>query len=139
MRLSFPAALALRAVLSAALVLGTWNPTGYSWAHSAASLWRQGAGGKYGLFALSTVILTIAWVVLGRATWKALGVIGWVLTALLLGALLWAAKDAGLLDVSRSVGSWVVLACIVVVHTVGLSWGDLRRKATPAPEPFRPR
>ena len=44
------------------------------------------------------------------ATWKALGVIGWVLNALL-----WAAKDTG------------------------LSWGDLRRKATPAPEPFRPR
>lgn len=135
MRLSFPAALGLRFALSTGVVVGTWNPTGYSWVHYASHTWRH----PNGLFALSTIILTIAWVVLGRATWKALGIIGWALTALLLGALLWAAKDAGLLDVSRSVGSWVVLVCIVVVHTVGLSWGDLRRKATPAPEPFRPR
>lgn len=135
MRLSLPAALALRAVISAALVCGTWNPTGTSWVHWAANTWRH----PNGMFALATVLLTIAWVVLGRATWKALGLVGWVLTALLLGAILWAAKDAHLLDVSRDVGSWVVLIGIIVVHTVGLSWKDLRRKATPAPEPFRRR
>ncbi|MFT3712867.1 MAG: DUF6524 family protein [Archangium sp.] len=136
MRLSFPAALGLRFAISTALVLGTWNPTGYSWAHYARSIWPH----VNGLFAMMTVILTIAWVVLGRATWKALGVIGWVLTAALLGTLVWAASDFGLFDVhNRTVGAWIVVIGIIIVHTVGLSWGDLRRKATPAPEPFRPR
>lgn len=124
-----PALIALRFVLSAALLVATWNPTGHSWVHQLKALFPK----LNGLFALFTVLLTIAWVVVFRTMWRSLGVLGVVLLSALLGALVWVGIDLGLVIGNRSVGAWLVLFLITVVHTVGLSWGDVKRRVNGPP------
>jgi len=126
----FPVLIGLRFVLSATLLLATWNPTGHSWVHQLRALWPR----VNGLFALMTVVLTIAWVVLFRAVWRSLGLIGVGLLVALLSAMVWVGIDFGLLDVhNRTFASWLALFLIAVVHTIGLTWGDLKKRVNGAP------
>ncbi|MFZ5445921.1 MAG: DUF6524 family protein [Myxococcota bacterium] len=127
-----PGLIALRFVLSAVLLCATWNPSGHSWVHSLRALWPK----VNGLFALHTVVLTIAWVALLRAIWRSLGLLGVVLLAALLGALVWVAVDFGLLELrDATFTSWLVLFLVTVVHTIGLSFGDVKRRVNGAPAP----
>ncbi len=122
----------VRLVLPALLVLTSFNPTGYSYFHYAKLRLPSSVDG---LFALMSVLLLIAWVVLLRATFKTLGSLGVVLMSLLLAALVWVGADAGWWSLQDGpTRTWAALGVITVVLTVGLSWGALRRKpATPAP------
>lgn len=131
------AVFALRFFLSAGLVLLTFNPTGTSFFHYA----KATLPSVNGLFALTTVLLLIAWVVMVRATFRALGAIGVLLMAALLGALIWVGADAGLFNLNDgTLRAWLALAVLIIVLTVGLSWRGFKRAATPlppAPPPMR--
>lgn len=127
MKLPGPAVVALRFALSAGLVLLTFNPLGVSYFHFA----RQTLPAVNGLFALASVLLLIAWVVLLRATFQALGALGVALMLALVGALIWVAADAGLFDLhDATLRTWLALGAVSLVFGVGLSWGGLRRKLT---------
>lgn len=118
----------LRLVLSMGLVLLTFNPSGTSYFHAARAILPS----VNGLFALESVLLLTAWVVMLRATFRSLGFVGVVLVAALLGALIWVGADLKLFDLHDStLRVWLALISVGVVLTVGLSWGDLRRSARP--------
>lgn len=120
----FPAVL-LRLVLSAAMVGVTFNPTGRSFFHYA----KATLPAVNGLFALAAVVLIIAWVVLLRQTFRALGLLGVTLMLALLGALIWVGADFGVFNLrDGTLRTWLALAVVTVVLTAGLSWSDLRRR-----------
>lgn len=114
----------LRVVLVTTLVLVTYNPTGTSYFHFARALWPH----MNGLFALTSVLLLMAWVVLVRTTFRALGLVGVTLLAALFGSLIWVGSDAGLFDLSNgTLRTWLVLSASCLILALGLSWADFRR------------
>lgn len=115
----------LRWVFALALVLLTWNPSGFSWVG-----WFIAAESKVEAFLLlSGVILGIGWVIFINATLKSLGLIGLALGAAFLGAVLWVFIQYGLLSLeSVSVLAWVVLVMVATLLGVGISWSHIRRR-----------
>jgi hypothetical protein len=107
-----------------ALVLATVNPTQLSFVSWA----LDHADGALPLVVLSGVTLLILWVIDVRATIRSIGVLGVLLAAVFIGAIVWVLADAGLLDLSSSLAlQWIVLAALGVVLGVGLSWSHVRR------------
>jgi hypothetical protein len=121
--------LLLRAVGPLALVLITYNPSGhsfYTWFSHAVA-----AGELTGIHFLALVLLVIGWSILLVATWNALDTFGVILTAALLGAIVWVLIDFGLLDASTAGAiTWIVLFCLAGVLAVGLSWAHVWRRLT---------
>lgn len=112
-----------------ALVLITYNPSGYSFYD-----WFSGAiaaGELGGLHFLALVVLVIGWSILLIATWNSLDTFGVILTCALLGAIVWVFIDWGLLSAdSASAIAWIVLVCLAGVLAVGLSWAHVWRRLT---------
>ena len=121
--------LILRFIGPLLLVLITYNPSGFSFYH-----WFSGSlagDGLSGIHFLALVILVIGWSILLIATFNALDMFGMILAAALLGATVWVFIDFGLLNVdSASVITWVVLICISLLLTIGLSWAHIWRRMT---------
>ena len=121
--------LILRFIGPLLLVLITYNPSGFSFYH-----WFTGSlsgDGLSGIHFLALVILVIGWSILLIATFNALDMFGMILAAALLGATVWVFIDFGLLNVdSASVITWIVLICISLLLTIGLSWAHLWRRMT---------
>lgn len=116
---------ALRVVFAIVLVLMIFNPSGYSYFH-----WVYGADWSVNLplKVLAGVVLLIGILVCGRATYRSIKVIGVVLVAALLAAIVWVAYDAGMLNVKDpGVMQWVILIAIGFILGVGLSWSIVRR------------
>jgi hypothetical protein len=116
----------LRIVLAIALVLATFNPSGYSSYH-----WLSGeplgiTPGK----TLAFVVLLIGWVICVRTAAVALGWIGMALGAAFLTALVWVLTDWGWIALGGSGVVWLSLVVVGVLLGVGLSWSLLRAKAT---------
>jgi membrane protein CcdC involved in cytochrome C biogenesis len=121
--------LLLRFLAPLALVLITYNPTGYSlytWISNAIA-----AGEMGGIHFLALVLIVIGWSILLVATWRSLDTFGVILTCALLAAIVWVLIDWGLLNVdSASAITWIVLFCLAGVLAVGLSWAHLWRRMT---------
>lgn len=121
--------LLLRFLAPLALVLLTYNPTGYSfydWFASAVA-----AGDLGGIYFLALVVLIIGWSILLVATWNSLDTFGVILTCALLGAVVWVFIDWGLLSAdSANAISWIVLVCLAGILAVGLSWAHVWRRLT---------
>lgn len=119
------AGIALRVVFATALVLATWNPSGYSFV-----TWALGhAAGQAAYVALAGVTLLILYVIFVRATLRSIGALGVVLAAAFLAALVWVLNDAGLVDVgSGATGVWVVQLCVGAVLGLGMAWSHVRRR-----------
>ena len=77
------------------LVLVTFNPSGHSAYHWISEAVAQSDFGPLHLILLA--VLLIGWVVYWIASWRALGVLGVALAALLLGGIIWLLIDIGLL------------------------------------------
>ncbi len=113
----------LRFAFALALVLLTYNPSGFSW-----------VGGLFSDTALvykvsSGVILAIGWVMFLRATWNSLGGLGTVLAAAFFGVIIWLLIHWGLFSLdSVSVIQWVLLLALSGVLAIGMSWSHIRRK-----------
>ena len=116
-----------RVVFALALVLGTYNPTQYSFVS-----WTLAPDVEFGpVILIVGVILLIAWIIYLRATFMSLGWLGIVLGAALLGGFVWWFVDLGLLTInSANAMTWVVLVLIALILAIGMSWSHLRRKMT---------
>lgn len=111
------------------LVLLTYNPSGQSAYHWISEAIAQSAFGP--LHLILVAILLIGWVVYWIASWRALGVLGVVLAAVLLGAIIWLLIDIGLLRAeSVSAVTWIVLVAISAVLAIGVSWSHIWRRMT---------
>lgn len=111
------------------LVLLTYNPSGQSAWHWISSAVSESSFGP--LHLLLVGVLLAGWAVFWIATWRALGTLGVVLAAIILGAIIWLLFDIGLLE-SHSVSAitWIVLVALAAVLAVGVSWSHIWRRVT---------
>lgn len=116
-----------RLVAALALVLLTYNPIGHSFYHWA----MRDFANLTALKAFSGALLLVGWVICIRAALTSLGAIGLVLSALVLGTLVWVLADYGILNPDRpSLLSWTSLIIIGIILGIGLSWSLLRTRVT---------
>jgi hypothetical protein len=118
-----------RLIASAVLVVATYNPTGYSYFH-----WVRNAPSGTGLgpeHFVAGMVLVIGWVILLIATQRSLGTLGLALGVALLGGIVWLFVDIGWLSLSSvSAITWIVLVCLSVLLSIGLSWSHVWRRIT---------
>jgi hypothetical protein len=117
----------IRIAIAVALVLVTYNPTGYSFYH-----WLSAPpAGITALKALLGVLLLIGWVVCLRTVYVALGWLGVILGMGLLAALVWVFVDGKWIDLATpSAVAWVALLILGTILGVGLSWSLIRARLT---------
>ena len=119
----------VRLVATLALVLATYNPSGWSFVH-----WLQDAFSNQALgpehFVVGVIIL-IGWVILMAATQRSIGTFGLILVAALFGGIVWMLVDFGILSIdSVTEFTWIVLIILSVMLTIGLSWSHVWRRLT---------
>ena len=112
--------------LALALVLATFNPSGYSLAHWVATPPVAFTPGK----ALAALALAIGWVVCLRTAFIALGKGGLLLGVGLFATVVWLLVDRDVLSLNGSGIVWVGLIVVGVLLGIGLSWSLIRAKAT---------
>jgi hypothetical protein len=114
-----------RWAFSLALVIGTYNPTAYSYLS-----WLLAEGTSLGpVVAVVGMVLIIAWIIYLRATFLSLGPIGVSLFAALFGCIIWLFVDMGWLSIdSGTAFTWVILVVISLLLAVGMSWAHIRRQ-----------
>jgi len=123
-QLSWPGVL-WRFVFAVLVVMGTYNPSGYSYFH-----WGIRQMPPFDpLRVVTGILLIIGWVIYVRATMRSLGGIGLILVSALCAALWWWFIDWGLVprDSIRAV-TYAVLTIISIVLTVGMVWSHIRRR-----------
>jgi hypothetical protein len=118
-----------RLVATLVLVLATYNPSGWSYAH-----WLKNGFSNSGLgpehFVVGVIVL-IGWVILLTATQRSMGTFGLILEGLLFGGLVWLLVDFGVLRIdSVSRFTWVILVILSVMLAIGLSWSHVWRRLT---------
>jgi len=116
-----------RWVFALALVLGTYNPTDYSYVS-----WITSEGAVFGpVLALVGVALLICWIIYLRATFMSMGWLGTILGAAFFGCIIWLLVDIGWLSLeSSSALAWVALVLLSLILAVGISWSHVRRRLT---------
>ncbi len=115
----------IRWAVALVLVLGTFNPTAYSYFR-----WVTEPGPDYmALKAFVGVAIVIVYVIYLRATWRSIGPIGLALAAAFFGAMVWVLIDFGLLNLKNPTGlTWVILVVLATILAVGISWSHVRRR-----------
>ena len=117
----------IRIVVSLLLVLLTYNTGGYYYFH-----WVLADLGAFdALKGFVGAVLLVAWVVFVRTALVSLGSLGVILSALVLGTLVWMLYDFGLLSTTRSSAFvWIILVVTGIILGIGLSWSLIRQSAT---------
>jgi hypothetical protein len=117
----------LRVAFAVALVLLTFNPTGYSFYH-----WVSAPPTDVtALKAFAGVALLIGWAACLRTAFVALGWLGVILCTALLGTLVWLLIDLRFVEATDStVMIWIALVIVGVILGIGLSWALIRARTT---------
>lgn len=117
----------VRVLLAIALVLATYNPTGYSFYH-----WLTAPpAGITAIKALLGVFLLIGWVICLRTAIIALGWLGVLLGLALLGTIAWVFIDMRWIDLAEpSAVAWLALLILGTILGLGLSWSLIRARLT---------
>ena len=115
----------LRAAFALALVLLTYNPSGYSYVH----MLQSGFPAVTPLEAVLGLLLLIGWFVFLRATLSSIGALGMVLLLALFAAFVWLIVSWGWVKLS-STGAivWISLVVLSMILAVGMSWAHLYRR-----------
>jgi hypothetical protein len=116
---------ALRFIAALALVLLTFNPSGFSYVH-----WlREALPDVTPPIVLLGIALLIGWVVFLRATMRSLGVGGVLLALAFFSVLIWSVVWYGWLSLDDTGAlTWVALVVIAAILSMGLSWSHIRRR-----------
>ena len=116
-----------RVLFAVALVLLTWNPSGWSYVDWA----LRDRAAFDAVKAFFGVLLFGGWVFCVRSAWVSLGAVGLVLVAALLATVVWMLVQFGVVEPgSTKTLLWIVLVAVGVVLGVGLSWSKVRQRAT---------
>ena len=116
----------LRILFALAIVIATWNPTGYSYVQWALIDTSTFDATK----ALLGVLLVAAWLLCIRATWVSLGLMGLVLAAIVIGVFVWWLLSMGIVSSDQRTMQWIGVIAIGVVLGIGMGWSLFRAKAT---------
>lgn len=116
-----------RWLFAAALVLGTYNPTEYSYAG-----WILAENTAFGpIVAIVGIGLLIGWIIFLRATFMSMGWLGISLGAALFGCVIWLFVDLGWLSLDATGAiTWMVLVVLSLILATGMSWSHIRRRLT---------
>ena len=116
-----------RWVFAAALVFGTYNPSGYSYIG-----WLFAEQTEFGpVLAIVGLVLLIAWIIYLRATFLSMGWLGVTLGAALFAAIIWLFVDIGWLSIeSTGIISYLALLLLSFILATGMSWSHIRRRMT---------
>lgn len=118
-----------RFVCAQALVVATYNPSGYSFFHW---VWNSWNGDRLGPehFVAGTLVVA-GWAILIAATRRSLGSFGLLIVAAILGGVVWWLSSLGLqLAGTTAALTWVILVCVALLLTIGLSWSHVWRRIT---------
>ena len=116
-----------RVLFAVALVLLTWNPSGWSYVDWA----LRDRAAFDAVKAFFGVLLLGGWVFCVRSAWVSLGAVGLVLVAALLATVVWMLVQFGVVEPgSTKTLLWIVLVAVGVVLGVGLSWSKVKQRAT---------
>lgn len=114
-----------RLAFSLALVLLTFNPSGFSYIHWLA----DGFPTIPPLKAVIGILLLAGWVFFVRSALMALGRIGLILVTALFAAIVWWMVHKDWLQLSnRTAVAWVVLCILGLVLGIGMSWAHIQRR-----------
>jgi hypothetical protein len=114
----------LRFLFALALVFCTYNPSGHSYFH-----WVYQTFALTPYVALAGLVLLIGWGVYLKATFNSLGLIGVVVSAAVLGCLLWLVVYWGWLSLDNvSAVAWIVEVLVSLLLAVGKSWSFVTRR-----------
>lgn len=116
-----------RWIFALALVLGTYNPTEYSYFS-----WVLSEGASFEPIITGVgIALLIGWIIYLRATFMSLGWLGVILGTALFACLIWLFIDLGWLSLdSPGALTWVVLVLLSLILATGMSWSHVRRRLT---------
>ena len=109
------------------LVLGTYNPSGYSYV-----TWILAEGTEFGpIIAIVGILLLIGWIFFVKTTFDALGWLGVILGGALFAAIIWLLIDIGLISMeSTGALAWLSLIVISLILAVGMAWSHVKRRLT---------
>lgn len=115
----------LRWIGALVLVLGTYNPTRFSYLDWAI----EGTSGHLPLKVVIGILIMIGFVIYWRAAFEALGMLGVLLAVILIASFIWWLSSTGLLDLNPEEPflTWVLLIALSTVMAVGMSWAFWRR------------
>lgn len=120
-----------RIAVAMALVLLTYNPSGFSYHHWVFGGGGLGKGGFDASKAFLGALLLCSWVVYLRAAIASLGWLGVLLSGLVIASAVWLLAQQGWLDPSRpKTAAWIALVALGLVLGVGLGWSNWRRRLT---------
>lgn len=120
-------ALGARTLFAVALVLATWNPSGWSYVDWA----LRDRAAFDAVKAFVGLVLLTGWAFCLRAAWVSLGALGLLLVATLIGTIVWMLVQFGVVQTDdRRTFVWIVLIAVGIVLGIGLSWARLRQRAT---------
>ena len=115
----------LRIAAALALVLLTFNPSGYSFGHWVAQDFPR----LTPLQAIAGLLLLIGWITYVTATMRSLGLLGVSLMVALFAALVWLAVDSGWLHLKGgSALAWITVLVTGLVLGIGMCWSFVRRR-----------
>jgi hypothetical protein len=115
----------LRWLFALALVLLTFNPSGYSYYDWVVSSLPKVTP----MLAVCGLLLLIGWIVYIGATLRSIGNIGILLAAALFAALLWLLVSQGWLDLHNTRAIvWIALFVLTLILAVGMSWSHVSRR-----------
>jgi len=116
-----------RWLFAAALVFGSYNPSGYSYIG-----WLLDEQSKFGpVLAIVGLILLIAWIIYLRATFMSMGWLGVSLGAALFGCVIWLFVDLSWLSLdSTGLLTYLALLLLSLILATGMSWSHIRRRLT---------
>ena len=117
----------VRWIFALILVLGTYNPTPYSYVG-----WLLSEGFTFGpLPAVLGLVLLILWIIFLRATFLSMGWLGISLGGALFACVIWLLVDVGLLSMeSTGALTWLSLVVLSLLLATGMSWSHIRRRLT---------
>lgn len=115
----------VRWLVALVLVLGTFNPSKYSYYD-----WITRSGSEdLPLKVLVGLAILIVLIIFARATLRSIGVVGLVLGAAFFAAIVWVLIDYGFLDAGTStVMTYILLVIVATLLAIGLSWSHVRRR-----------
>ena len=116
-----------RWIFAAALVFGTYNPSGYSYVS-----WLLAEQTEFGpVVAIVGLVLLIGWIIYLRATFLSMGWLGVTLGTALFAAIIWLLVDIGWLSVdSTGFITYLALLLASLILATGMSWSHIRRRLT---------
>lgn len=112
-----------------ALVLLTYNPTGYSyfyWVQDALASEVNGFGAEH---AFCRVVILIGWTILIKFTLRSLGALGLILGIAFIGTLFWLMTNYGVVEVESTTAiTWAALISFASLLAIGMTWSHIRRR-----------